>query len=67
MRKTEERKETPQERYHKKNLKVYRLPCMKSTETDIINKLDSEPNKSGYIKQLIRQNIAQEKNDVVKD
>lgn len=30
---------------------------MKNTEQDIIEKLDSVPNKAGYIKQLIRQDI----------
>ena len=31
---------------------------MKNTEQDIIAKLDSVPNKAGYIKGLIRQDIA---------
>lgn len=30
---------------------------MKNTEKDIINKLESVENKSGYIKQLIRDDI----------
>lgn len=34
---------------------------MTRTESDIINKLDSVPNKAGYIKSLIRADIA--KND----
>ena len=34
---------------------------MKNTEQDIIQKLDSVPNKAGYIKQLIRADIARDK------
>ena len=47
-------KETPQERYAKKFKKQYSLPCFTSTEMDIIEKLESVPNKAGYIKKLIR-------------
>lgn len=51
-------KPTPQERYaavHKK-----RQVCVPlfDTEQDIIDKLDSVPNKCGYIKALIRADIA---------
>jgi hypothetical protein len=48
---------TPQERYHAKNRKDYKLSCMKSTEQDIIDKLESVPNKAGYIKALIRKDL----------
>jgi hypothetical protein len=34
---------------------------MKNTEQDIIQKLDSVPNKAGYIKRLIRADIAKDK------
>ncbi len=53
-----ERKQTPQERYAAKYKKQFSLPCFTTTEQDIINKLESVPNKSGYIKQLIREDIA---------
>ena len=56
------RKETPQDRYAAKYKKQYLLPCFTSTEQDIIDKLESVPNKAGYIKQLIRADIAAEKN-----
>jgi len=52
----------PQERYHKKNRVDYKMPCMRSTEQDIIDWLESQPNKSGYIKQLIRADMEQQKN-----
>lgn len=50
-------KETPQSRYHKKNLKQYRIGCMRTTEQDIINWLDDKPNCAGYIKALIRNDM----------
>lgn len=56
----EERKKTPQERYAAKNIRQFKIDCMKSTEQDIINKLDSVPNKAGYIKDLIRADIAKQ-------
>ena len=54
-----EKKERPQERFDRLNSKVYRVKVMTRTEQDIVQKLDSVPNKAGYIKQLIRQDIAQ--------
>ena len=57
----ENRKETPQERYAKKYKKQYKIDCITRTEQDIIQKLESVPNKAGYIKQLIRADIAAQK------
>ena len=53
-----ERKITPQEKYNRDKTITVNLRLVKSTETDIIEKLLSEPNKSGYIKRLIREDIA---------
>ncbi|MBR5157838.1 MAG: hypothetical protein IKW59_08740 [Clostridia bacterium] len=53
-----ERKITPQQRYAKKNIKQFKIDCIITTEADIIKKLESVPNKAGYIKQLIRADIA---------
>lgn len=53
-----EKRETPQERYHKKFKKQYCFACFTSTEMDIIEKLQSVPNVNGYIKELIRKDIA---------
>lgn len=52
-----EKHETPQARFDRLNSKVYRLKVMTRTEADIITKLDSVPNKAGYIKQLIRADV----------
>lgn len=56
-----ERKITPQERYAKKNKRQIKIDCIISTEQDILNKLDSVPNKAGYIKELIRADISKTK------
>ena len=53
----EEKKITPQQRYDKANAKVYTIKVIKTTEQDIIKKLDSQKNKAGYIKSLIREDI----------
>lgn len=57
----EKRKQTPQERYAAKYKKQFKIDCFTSTEQDIINKLESVPNKAGYIKSLIRKDIESEK------
>ena len=54
-------KPTPQDRYAAKYKKQYSLPCFTTTEQDIIDKLESVPNKAGYIKSLIRADIAKNK------
>lgn len=55
-----DRKITPQERYAKKYIKQFKINCVTRTESDIIEKLESVPNKAGYIKQLIRADIAKQ-------
>lgn len=57
----DKRKMTPQERYAEKYRRQYKMDCITRTEQDIIRKLDSVPNKAGYIKQLIRADIAANK------
>ena len=56
-----EKKECPQDRYNKSHTVSIAIRLMKNTEQDIIQKLDSVPNKAGYIKQLIRADIARDK------
>jgi len=56
-----ERKETPQERYAKKYKKQFKIDLITTTEQDIIEKLESVPNKAGYVKALIRADIAKNK------
>lgn len=49
------KKETPQERYKKKNIKQIALQLNKKTDADIIECLENQPNKIGFIKKLIRE------------
>ena len=49
--------ERPQDRYNKDNTIVVNIRIVKSTEADIIEQLERQPNKSGYIKALIRADI----------
>ena len=56
-----EKKETPQERYHKAHTVNVNIRLMKNTEQDIINKLASVPNTAGYIKSLIRADMGNKK------
>nr|DAJ59139.1 MAG TPA: hypothetical protein [Caudoviricetes sp.] len=55
------RKLTPQEVYNKGKTSTVTIRLVHSTEQDIIEKLDSVPNKNGYIKALIRADIAKSK------
>ena len=50
-----------QEKYHKAHTQSITIRLMKSTEQDIISKLEKQPNKAGYIKNLIRKDIESEK------
>lgn len=47
-----------QKRYVEKAVKQYSLPLNKATDADIIDRLDSVENRLGYIKSLIRDDIA---------
>ena len=42
----------------KRNGKQYLLQLRKSTDSDIIEKLESKENKNGYLKTLIRNDIS---------
>ena len=55
-----ERKERPQDRFDKANSKRYVIKVMTRTEADIIERLESQGNKAGYIKRLIREDIAKD-------
>ena len=55
------RKETPQDRYNKAHTTSISIRFMNRTEQALIQKLNSVPNKAGYIKQLIRDDMAREK------
>ena len=57
MKKQQARRETPQDRYQKKYRKDYKVALLKHLDTDIIAHLENEPNKAGYLKRLIREDI----------
>ena len=44
-------------KYDKGHCKTYLLKLNRKTDVDIINMLESVPNKQGYIKALIRADI----------
>lgn len=46
-----------QERYDRDNTVQIKLKLNKKTDADVIEKLNSEPNKQGYIKELIRADL----------
>lgn len=52
---------TAKERYDKAKTKMYTFKVIRNTEADIIEKLDGVPNKAGYIKKLIRDDISKQK------
>ena len=45
----------------KKNKAIISISVMRTTEKDILDKLDSVDNRSGYIKNLIREDIKKQK------
>lgn len=56
-----EKKETPQSRWDKENTRSFRLKVMRTTEADILARLEAQPNVSGYIKRLIRRILSGKK------
>lgn len=44
-------------KYNKANTKQYQIRLNLKTDADLIAKMDSVPNKLGYIKELIRADI----------
>ena len=52
-----ERKKEYIKKFNRENYANISFFVNKSKETDIINKLNEKPNKAGYIKQLIREDI----------
>lgn len=51
---------TAKERYDAKTAARISLKLNKGTDADILKRLDKVPSKQGYIKQLIRDDIAKE-------
>ena len=50
-----------QMRFDKESTKLYRVRLNIRTDADVIEMLDSQESKQGYIKQLIRADIAKQK------
>ena len=46
-----------QEKYDAENTRQVHLKLNRRTDEDVLEKLDSVPNKQGYIKQLIRADL----------
>lgn len=53
-------KETPQDRWNKAHTTSIAIRFMHKSDQDILSKLESVPNKAGYIKRLIREDIQKE-------
>lgn len=51
-------------KYEKNNVKRYVINAVINTESDIIERLEQEENKSGYIKNLIRKDIMENNKNV---
>lgn len=52
-------------RYDLENTRQIKMKLNLKTDADILNRLDSVPNKQGYIKMLIRKDIANEHGRVI--
>lgn len=46
-----------QKKYDAQNTVQFKMKLNKNTDSDILKKLDEVPNKQGYIKELIRDDI----------
>jgi hypothetical protein len=51
----------PQEKYDKEHTTKLTMKLNKNTDKDILDKLNTVPSKQGYIKSLIRADIAEDK------
>jgi hypothetical protein len=57
-----ERRLTPQERYDRAHIRRITLKLNITHDADILSWLDSQANKQGAIKRLVREQIEREKN-----
>ena len=49
-----------QQKYQHEKTIIYAIKLVKTKDADIIQKLESQENKQGYIKQLIRKDMEKE-------
>lgn len=54
---TEKRKETPQDRYQRKTAFMFTVKLLRSTDAELVAWIESQPNRNGYIKSLIRADM----------
>ena len=52
-----EEKYEPQRRYHAKAIMRVTVDFNRNTESDLVERIEREPNRSGYIKQLVREDV----------
>ena len=50
-------------KYQKTGMKQYGFRFVKTTDADIIERLDAQENKLGYIKRLIREDMERERRE----
>lgn len=53
-----------QQEYKKKNMTQFKVSWHNVSDADIIQKLDSVPNKADYVRQLIRADIEREEDNM---
>lgn len=49
-----------QKKYDAKNTRQVHLKLNRRTDSDVLERLDAVPSKQGYIKRLIREDLAKE-------
>lgn len=54
---------TKQSQWKAKNTTLITMRLNNNTDTDILQKLEAVPNKQGYIKALIRADLAKDRNE----
>lgn len=52
------------DKYNKEHYKVVNFKLNKETEKEILEHLEAQPNKQGYIKELIKQDMKKTKEQV---
>lgn len=49
--------------WDKKNTIQFKMKLVRTTDADVIEKLQSVPNRQGYLKALVREDIKREKGE----
>lgn len=60
---TTEAQKRAKKKYRKNKTTTFRIEFYKNTEQPLIDRLNEQPNKSGYIKSLIKEDINEESGD----